>query len=72
MPTLEGTLKPSEVQMTEEEWAINKNCTLKKRDHKYQWKHDPETGLPSPTIGVCVHCGRETEMNRDYHPTEEK
>lgn len=71
MPTLEGTLKPSEVQMTDEEWAINKSCALKKRDHKYHWKNDPTTGLPSDTIGVCAHCGHETELlNRNFTPDE--
>jgi hypothetical protein len=68
MPTVEGTLKPSEVQMTDAEWEINKNCDLKKREHKFHWKYDPATGLPSETIGQCAHCGLEREMNRDYHP----
>lgn len=51
--------------MTEEEWAENKDCAKKKRDHKWHWKHDITTGLPHPTAAICVHCGRETELNRD-------
>jgi hypothetical protein len=70
MPTQDGKLKPTEVQMTEAEWEINKDCAAKKRDHKFYWKYDPATGLPSETIGKCAHCGLETEMNRDYHPEE--
>jgi hypothetical protein len=56
------------VPMSEEDWEINKDCELKKRDHKWHWKHDIATGLPSMTQAICAHCGKETTLTRsDYH-----
>lgn len=64
MPTLDGKLKTSEVPMTDAEWEVNKDCALKKREHKWQWKLDIATGMPHPTAAICVHCGVERELTR--------
>jgi hypothetical protein len=64
MPTIEGKLKSTEVAMTPEEWDINKDCTLKKREHKWQWLFDIAAGLPSETEAICVHCGKRTDLTR--------
>jgi hypothetical protein len=54
--------EPGRRKMTTEEWEINVDCDLKKRDHKWRWKLDISTGLPSMDHGICVHCGREAIM----------
>lgn len=51
-------------KMTDEEWEVNKDCEAKHRDHKWQWKFDIAAGKTSQTHGVCVHCGKEIELNR--------
>jgi hypothetical protein len=58
-------LKSEQAAMTPEAWDINKDCRLKKRDHKWQWKYDPLTNETSPELAVCVHCGIEVNLNRD-------
>lgn len=61
MKDRDDTPKP----MTDAEWEENKNCDLKKRDHKWQWKFDIAAGTTSMDQAICVHCGKETELNRD-------
>ncbi len=58
MPTVDGKLKPNEVQMTPEEWEKNKSCELSKRAHKFLWKVDSENE------GVCAHCGKVEILTR--------
>lgn len=60
-------------QMTDEEWEVNKSCEAKGRDHRWHWKHDIASGLPSPDQAICVHCGKETtlvmpKLGRDAKP----
>jgi hypothetical protein len=61
MKDRDDTPKP----MTDEEWEENKNCDIKKRDHKWYWKNDIATGMPHPSAAVCAHCGIERELNRE-------
>jgi hypothetical protein len=54
--------------MTEEEWQRHINCDTAKRDHKWHWKLDIQSGLPSLSEAVCVHCGRHaTVRNGEFH-----
>ena len=50
--------------MSDDEWVTNKSCELKKRNHKWQWKHDTATNLPHEKLAQCVYCGIETELTR--------
>jgi hypothetical protein len=50
--------------MSDEDWAKNKDCDLSKRDHKWQWIHDPVTNVPSHDQVQCTHCGRTGTMTR--------
>lgn len=61
-----ATLPPGHVPMTDEEWETNKVCELAKRAHKWRWKTDIATGLPSMTEAICAHCGMQTKLGRDY------
>jgi hypothetical protein len=51
--------------MTDEEWEENKDCELKKRDHKWIWKYDIASGTASNTEAICAHCGKHATINRD-------
>lgn len=67
MPTIDGKLKAGERQMTEEEWALNKDCTAKSREHKWRWEFissGESAGRVSPTNAVCVHCGKRVKLSR--------
>ena len=57
-------LNPGQAPMSDADWEINKDCDAKKREHKYQWKHDIAAGVPSNTHAICVHCGKEVELAR--------
>jgi hypothetical protein len=59
-------LKSEQAAMTPEEWDENKDCRMKKRDHKWQWLYDKATGQTSHEQAVCVHCGIVVNLNRDY------
>jgi len=61
MPTIDGKLGPKETPMSPEDWEVNKDCTAKKRDHKWQWEYNGE-GQTSATNAVCVHCGKRTML----------
>lgn len=59
--------------MTDEEWEKNKDCDKKGRDHKWYWKFDIASGMPSPDQAYCAHCGKETtlaqpKLGRDAKP----
>ena len=60
MATADGKV---EKPMTDEEWEINKDCHAKQRAHKWQWKNDINSGLPSNTEAICVHCGKEMSLS---------
>jgi siroheme synthase (precorrin-2 oxidase/ferrochelatase) len=51
--------------MTDEEWAENKSCEIKKRDHRWRWLIDIATGQPHATEVICSHCGKRASMTRD-------
>ena len=53
-----------QVPMSPEDWEVNKDCGLKKRDHKWHWKFDKATGQTSDTQAICAHCGIETNLSR--------
>jgi hypothetical protein len=62
------TLTIERKAMTPEEWEINKDCATKKRAHKWQWKLDIASGMPSMDHAICVHCGVEVNLTRgDMH-----
>lgn len=61
-------LSPGQKPMTEEKWATHKDCDTAKRDHKWQWKLDIQSGMPHPTQAICVHCGKETNLTRKDAP----
>lgn len=46
--------------MTDEQWEINKDCDLKKRDHKYMW----DKNRPGTNWAQCMRCGKFTELDR--------
>jgi len=64
MKDRDDTPKP----MTDAEWEENKNCDKKKREHKWQWKIDISSGMPSMNEAYCVHCGLETNLSRNDAP----
>ena len=51
--------------MSEEKWATHVDCDLAKREHKWHWKVDISSGMPSMDQAVCDHCGKETTLNRE-------
>lgn len=57
-----ATLPAGQVPMNHEEWAVNKSCEAKHRDHKWQWLEFATTEANAQ----CVHCGILTWLGRDY------
>lgn len=54
--------------MTDEEWEVNKDCDLKKRNHKFMW----DKNRPGTLWAQCVHCGIFKELTRDDEPGSPK
>jgi hypothetical protein len=53
--------------MTDEEWEVNKDCELKKREHKFMW----DVNRPGTNWAQCKHCGVFKELVNKWGPDDQ-